>query len=108
MSLAITSSCVKAEQKRLSAIERPAIAETAASRNVQAVAQAALSACPYREVQKVTCLVSDGVLILTGTVSTFYLKQVAQTILMNIEGVNHIANALTVCPLQLSVTNSHL
>lgn len=63
---------------------------------LQACAQASLRACPYREVQKITCLFHNGALLLQGTVSSFYLKQIAQTVLMHVEGARHIVNAIQV------------
>ena len=64
--------------------------------DVQTRAQAKLRACPYREVQKTTCLFHKGVLLLQGTVSSYYLKQIAQTVLMRVEGVRHIVNTIRV------------
>lgn len=64
--------------------------------DVQARAQAKLRACPYREVQKTTCFFHKGVLLLQGTVSSYYLKQIAQTVLMHVEGVRHIVNTIRV------------
>ncbi len=64
--------------------------------DLQTRAQARLRACPYREVQGTTCLFNKGVLLLQGRVSSFYLKQVAQTVLMNIEGVKQIVNMIQV------------
>ncbi len=66
------------------------------SDDVQARAQASLRACPYREVRKTTCLLHKGVLLLRGDVSSFYMKQIAQTVLMNVEGVKHIVNSIHV------------
>lgn len=66
------------------------------SDDVQARAQARLRACPYREVRKTTCLFHKGVLHLRGDVSSFYMKQIAQTVLMNVEGVKHIVNTIHV------------
>jgi osmotically-inducible protein OsmY len=64
--------------------------------DVQSRAQASLRACPHREVQKTTCLFNKGVMLLQGDVSSFHLKQIAQTILMNVEGVRHIVNTIQV------------
>lgn len=66
------------------------------SGDVQARAQARLRACPYREIRKTTCLFHKGVLRLSGDVSSFYMKQIAQTILKNIEGVKFIVNTIHV------------
>lgn len=63
---------------------------------LQAKAEAVLSTCPYREVQKINCVLRNGVMFLRGQVSSFYLKQIAQTIMMNIQGVRQVVNAIQV------------
>jgi BON domain len=63
---------------------------------VQAIARASLLGSPYREVQKLHCTLSNGVILLRGQVSTFYMKQVAQSLLMKIEGVSRIVNSVHV------------
>lgn len=66
------------------------------SDDVQSRAQASLRACPYREVRNTTCLFHKGVFLLRGDVSSFHMKQIAQTVLMNVEGVKHIVNTIHV------------
>ena len=51
---------------------------------------------PYRELQRISCATDNGVLVLNGQVSSFYLKQVAQEIARKAEGVHAIANRLEV------------
>ncbi len=51
---------------------------------------------PYRELQQISCATDNGVLVLTGRVSSFYLKQVAQEFARKAEGVQAIANRLEV------------
>ena len=72
--------------------------------DVQSRAQAGLRGCPYREVRKTTCLFHKGVLLLRGEVSSFYLKQIAQTVLMNVEGVKHIVNTIHVRTADATIT----
>lgn len=44
----------------------------------------------------ITCHYQDGVLRLDGKVPTFYLKQMAQSLLQDIDGVEKVDNALIV------------
>lgn len=48
---------------------------------------------PLREIQ---CDVSDGVVELTGTVPSFYVKQLAQTAVLRLEQIRGINNQLRV------------
>jgi hypothetical protein len=48
---------------------------------IEEQAQAELSNAPYPAVRRVSCQVKGGVLSLQGRVPSFYLKQVAQTLL---------------------------
>lgn len=51
----------------------------------------------------VTVEYEDGVLLVRGCVPSFYLKQVLQTLLVNVEGVETIDNQVDVsCPSGLS------
>jgi hypothetical protein len=53
----------------------------------------------YSEVRRVECDETDGYLVLTGTVSTFYLKQMAQTLLFQRFGFSlPLVNDLRVLP----------
>lgn len=69
----------------------PQPADSAAARAWQR-----FSHSPYRELREVHCRSRDGVLVLEGEVSSFYLKQMAQEIARQIEGVEIIANWLEV------------
>jgi osmotically-inducible protein OsmY len=64
--------------------------------DVQSRAQASLRASAYREVRETTCLFNNGLILLQGRVSSYYLKQMAQTLLMNTPGVRHIVNTIQV------------
>ncbi|TWT78116.1 hypothetical protein Pla123a_09050 [Posidoniimonas polymericola] len=46
--------------------------------------------------RSVSCRFREGVLRLDGRVPTFHLKQIAQSLLDNIDGVSRIENALVV------------
>ena len=50
----------------------------------------------YHELRSVDCDFFAGRLVLHGTVSSFYLKQVAQTVVANLPGVVQIDNQLEV------------
>jgi osmotically-inducible protein OsmY len=66
-----------------------ALAEAAAARLRQA---------PYLELRQVACAWHDGVLQLQGHVSSYYLRQIAQTLVQGLEGVEAIDNQLEVIP----------
>ena len=50
----------------------------------------------YHFLRFVDCCFDDGVLTLRGRVPSFYLKQMAQSVLANIEGVDRIDNRVDV------------
>jgi osmotically-inducible protein OsmY len=50
----------------------------------------------YSSLSLVTCEYTEGVIILRGEVPTFYLKQLAQTIARQTDGVHHVANHIQV------------
>ena len=45
---------------------------------LQALARRALDTCGYRVLSRLECYLADGAVILSGVVSSFYYKQVAQ------------------------------
>ncbi|MGO8751877.1 MAG: BON domain-containing protein [Thermoguttaceae bacterium] len=52
---------------------------------------------PYASVRRLSCECDDlGVLVLRGTLPSFYLKQLAQEAVAKIEGVSCIANETVV------------
>lgn len=56
-----------------------------------------LAATGYADLQNVHCVIQESRMILMGTVPSFYLKQVAQTVASKIDGVGQIENRLEVC-----------
>jgi osmotically-inducible protein OsmY len=50
----------------------------------------------YSALRQICCEVCAGVLILRGRVSSYYLKQVAQTVVARAEGVQRIDNQIEV------------
>jgi osmotically-inducible protein OsmY len=62
----------------------------------EAAAESTLRQSPYGELNSVSCHFHEGVLTLRGAVRSYYLKQVAQTLVRSIEGVEQICNRLHV------------
>jgi len=60
-------------------------------RIVQAVSRA-LVASGYREVAQIECRAVDGLVILEGTVSSYFLKQVAQAIVLQLKVATRLQN----------------
>jgi len=52
----------------------------------------------YFALKNISCEYSEGVLTLTGWLPTYYLKQVAQTTVACLEGVERIENRIEVVP----------
>jgi osmotically-inducible protein OsmY len=63
---------------------------------VQAEAQLRLRRSGYRDLHSISCEFHEGVLTLRGRVSTFYLKQLAQTLIRELDDVAEINNRLEV------------
>ena len=64
---------------------------------VQTEAQFRLRCSCYLELHLVSCDFHEGVLTLRGRVPSFYLKQIAQTLILNLNGVGAVNNRLEVC-----------
>jgi osmotically-inducible protein OsmY len=63
---------------------------------IEAEAQSRLQTSGYAQLRKILCEFHEGVLTLRGHVSTFHLKQVAQTLVRKLEGVGEINNRVEV------------
>lgn len=63
---------------------------------VSEAAQIQLQHSPYRTIRRVACNFHDGVLTLRGHVPTFHHKQLAQTAVAGLRGVNHVDNQIEV------------
>lgn len=50
----------------------------------------------YEELRNVTCEYFDGVLVLRGRVSSYFLKQMAQVAVHGISGISFVRNAIDV------------
>ncbi|MEY4181006.1 MAG: hypothetical protein RLY70_4581, partial [Planctomycetota bacterium] len=57
-------------------------------------AASSLRAGPYPVLRNISCRCESGQLTLTGAVGSFYLKQIAQTIVARVPGVGRIDNRL--------------
>ena len=53
-------------------------------------------ACPYRELARTQCRYHRGTVTLEGEVSSFYLKQIAQTVARRVQGVERVVNHMNV------------
>ena len=51
----------------------------------------------YSALRTVDCRVDNGVVHLLGLVPTFYLKQMAQALVLRVDGVSGLRNSLRVC-----------
>jgi osmotically-inducible protein OsmY len=67
-------------------------------RGIAASVSERLSNSPYFRLRTVWCDYHEGVLCLRGRVPTYYLKQVAQTIACQVEGVEECMNRIEVGP----------
>lgn len=65
-------------------------------RHLQAAAREALSNSPYSQLRQLDCQVDSGVVEITGTVATFYLKQLAQVALMRLDPGGRVRNLIEV------------
>jgi osmotically-inducible protein OsmY len=72
--------------------EQPPAADLAAARR----AQERLRASSFRAIRGLTCDVHEGMLTLRGQLPNFYTKQVALSLLANLEGVEEITDRVEV------------
>jgi osmotically-inducible protein OsmY len=63
---------------------------------VQLAAQSVLRDSAYPELRLVSCEFRNGVLTLQGQVSTFYVKQLAQSVVSRLKGIVEINNRIEV------------
>ena len=61
-------------------------------------AEARLQEAPYHDLRQAPGEAREGVLTLRGRVPTYYLKQIAQTLVFSLEGVSDLRNELDVGP----------
>ena len=70
--------------------------ESTRDRKIYIVAMAALSGSQYGALRKLTCQVCDGVVEISGTVPSFYLKQLAQAAVLRLNPSGAIRNLVKV------------
>ena len=75
---------------------RPGVSRERPAAGIAATAQRQLRESAYLDLRYVRCEFRDGVVTLSGQVPTFYLKQVAQTIVGKLEHVEKVVNQLVV------------
>jgi len=63
---------------------------------VVATARSRLRSTGYTSLDQIECQFRDGTLILAGRVGSFYQKQVAQTVVMDVDGVEQLVNQIEV------------
>jgi hypothetical protein len=72
------------------------VASAARRLSLREQAECRLRSNAYLALRNVCCDDQDGVLILHGCVPSYYLKQVAQTVVSQVEGVQAIVNNIAV------------
>ena len=65
---------------------------------LEAAAEARLGHSAYLELRSIRCSAGARMLRLQGQVSSYYLRQIAQTIVQGLEGVDAVENQLQVVP----------
>jgi len=65
-------------------------------RAIVETARRRLRECPHLTMQRVWCELQEGRLFLRGQVPSFYLKQLAQTAVVGLEGVGQVVNEIEV------------
>jgi hypothetical protein len=73
-----------------------AISKRDQAAKVEADAQRQLSESPYLPLRRVSCCFEAGVLTMRGSVSSYYLKQLAQTAVSKLHDVERIENCIEV------------
>lgn len=59
-------------------------------------ARRVLQESPYPELRQLTCDYENGVLTINGEVTTFHVKQLAQTAVQQLDGVEQVRNNASV------------
>lgn len=66
------------------------------AREVENRVIAAFRGLGYLQLACIDCHVADGTAYLRGEISSFYLKQIAQSVALNIRGVHQVKNQIQV------------
>ncbi len=75
---------------------RPHVSSLHEKHVMERLAAARLRKAAYPEVRRLVCEFHEGMLCLRGRVPSYFLKQVAQTAVMEMDGVDEIHNQLEV------------
>ena len=67
-----------------------------ADQDIRAAAVDALGSAQYTALRNLSCRVVDGTAEITGTVPSYYLKQLAQTAVAQLPGVRTVRNLVIV------------
>lgn len=70
---------------------------TVDNQHIAELAEERLRNARFAELRHVSCLFADGVLTLRGVVTSYYLKQIAQASVRNIDDVSRVQNLIRVC-----------
>ncbi|MDH3718625.1 MAG: BON domain-containing protein [Planctomycetota bacterium] len=73
--------------------------------DLEAAVRRKILASPYVELRRMGCEYRNGVLTLRGRVTSYYLKQLAQTLAMQMEGVQMVNNRLVVAEVAVDRTD---
>jgi osmotically-inducible protein OsmY len=65
---------------------------------IEALVEARMRQSGYYELREVSCDFHEGVLTLRGCVTSYHLKQLAQSLALSLEGVEELNNKLEVRP----------
>jgi osmotically-inducible protein OsmY len=76
--------------------KQPVTASPSEKEVVEASVRSILQRSCYTQVQCVSCEFHEGVLTLRGRVSSYYLKQIVQTLVLRLEAVVELNNRLEV------------
>lgn len=64
--------------------------------SIESEARQRLYATGYTCLKRIDCRFCNGVLTLSGTVASYYQKQVAQTAVLSLEGIERVTNEIKV------------
>jgi osmotically-inducible protein OsmY len=84
-----------APNRRQESAESPLVTSGCDQRIEDAI-QAALAASGYPAIGALKCEVVEGTIVLSGTVSSFYLKQLAQSVVLRLEAAQFLHNRVEV------------
>ena len=84
------------QQKRWLVVEETDPSPLTMGQIVERQAKASFQRSPYAEIHRIRCEFHEGILTLRGSVSSYYLKQIAQTVARDVDGVERVNNRVDV------------